>query len=65
MKQVNFEYDGVKGTAVFSRADRCWWGEVLLTGTRHLITYEAETCEDLMTAFAKAVEDSREDGIDI
>lgn len=63
MKQVGFEYDGAKGTAAYSRADQCWHGKVL--GTRHLIMYEAESCEELMTEFAKAVEDSRESGINI
>jgi|LGOV01.1.fsa_nt_gb predicted HicB family RNase H-like nuclease len=54
MKKV-FKYKGYSGSMEFSQEDKCLFGKILFVND--LVTYEAETYEQLEAEFAAAVDD--------
>ncbi|CAH9014663.1 HicB-like antitoxin [Vibrio phage 5P1c] len=48
------QYMGVFGSIRWSEADSCWHGKIL--GTKHLITYEGDSFEELKRSFKEVVE---------
>ena len=58
MNFSELNHNGFKGNVIYSKSYSCWHGKIL--NVTDLVTYEAQTFDDLKEEFVIAVEDYQE-----